>query len=93
MAKMCFLDKVDEIDKMIEAERSRLKAERDDQDKKVIDQKMNGLQMAHRRRLAALEDTQRGQISSTKEKCIGEVEELKKKQKKEYDVLVRGTRT
>ncbi|CAM9194322.1 unnamed protein product, partial [Discosporangium mesarthrocarpum] len=93
MARMGFLDKVMEIDGLIEAERARLKKERDEQETKILNQKMGGLQMAHRRRLMNLDREQMGQIRALKEKGASDVEELKTKQKKEYDHLISETAT
>ncbi|CAM9483398.1 unnamed protein product [Ectocarpus fasciculatus] len=93
MARMGFLDKAEELDVMIEAERARLKKERDQQDQAVLDQKMNGLRMSHTRRSAAMNVAQEARITSLLEKCAAEIEDLKAKQKKEYDVLVGETAT
>lgn len=44
--------------------------------------------MSHTRRNAAMDAEQAARIASLEEKCAGEIEELKGKQKTEYDVLV-----
>lgn len=51
---------------------------------------MNGLRMSHTRRTAAMEAAQAARVASLEEKCTSEIEELKIKQKKEYDILVGG---
>lgn len=48
---------------------------------------MNGLRMSHTRRSAAMTSAQEARIASLLEKCAAEIEDLKVKQKKEYDVL------
>eukprot|EP00903_Cladosiphon_okamuranus_P007130 g6927.t1 len=93
MARMGFLDKAEELDIMIEAERARLKKERDQQDQTVLDQKMNGLGISHTRRNAAMDAAQAARIQSLQEKCAAEVEALKESQKKEYNILVSETAT
>lgn len=63
--------------------------ERDEQDAKVLDQKMAGLRVSHTRRGEAMDAAQIARIRALKEKCAAELEELKVKQKTEYDILVR----
>lgn len=62
--------------------------ERDQQDATVLDQKMNGLRMSHTRRTAAMDAAQAARVAALQEKCVTEIEELKGKQKAEYDILV-----
>ncbi|CAM9702387.1 unnamed protein product, partial [Sphacelaria rigidula] len=93
MARMGFVDKAEELDRMIEAERTRLKKERDEQDAKVLDQKMAGLRVSHTRRGEAMDAAQIARIRALKEKCAAELEELKVKQKTEYDILISETAT
>lgn len=62
--------------------------DRDLQDSTVLEQKMNGLRMSHTRRNAAAEAAQAARIRLLTEKCATEIEELKGKQKKEYDIMV-----
>lgn len=62
--------------------------ERDQQDGAVLVQKMNGLRMSHTRRTAAMDAAQGTRVVALREKCVAEIEELKGKQKAEYDVLV-----
>lgn len=65
--------------------------ERDQQDATVLEQKMNGLRMSHTRRTAAMDAAQAARVAALQEKCVAEIEELKGKQKAEYDVLVSGS--
>lgn len=62
--------------------------ERDQQDATVLEQKMNGLRMSHTRRTAAMDAAQAARVAALQEKCVAEIEELKGKQKAEYDILV-----
>lgn len=63
--------------------------ERDQQDARVLEQKMAGLRISHTRRGEAMDAAQIARVRALKEKCAAELEELKAKQKKEYDILVR----
>ena len=47
---------VKDIDERIETERERLKLEREARDASIMAQKVGGLESAHRRRIAALEN-------------------------------------
>ena len=70
------MDQVKDIDERIEAERTRLHAERDAKDAALLAHKVGGLDMAHKRRINALETRLSEEMRSLKARQLKELEEV-----------------
>eukprot|EP00953_Heterococcus_sp_UTEX-ZZ885_P018850 10527-Heterococcus_DN1.PRE.1 len=102
MSRMGFSEKVKDIDDRIETERERLKQEREAKDANIMQQKVGGLEMAHRRRIMALETRLAEEMKGLRARQLQELEDsncyvvahqAKAKHKREYDMLIAETAT
>eukprot|EP00953_Heterococcus_sp_UTEX-ZZ885_P013721 7829-Heterococcus_DN1.PRE.1 len=66
---------VKDIDDRIETERERLKQEREAKDANIMQQKVGGLEMAHRRRIMALETRLAEEMKGLRARQLQELED------------------
>ncbi|CAM9142602.1 unnamed protein product, partial [Phaeothamnion confervicola] len=95
MSRMGFMDKAKEIDLLIEKERARLKQEREASEEEIQKLKLGGLERAHTRRVEALALQQVKRLNSADHvtEPARELEELRAKQKRDYDIIIAETAT
>jgi hypothetical protein len=67
---------VKDIDDRIETERERLKQEREAKDANIMQQKVGGLEMAHRRRIMALETRLAEEMKGLRARQLQELEDV-----------------